>query len=223
MAAIFLPAATIVCYKNIEPDQLGIPAFSLDNIFKLPMKTISIQAKFVAGVATLSLAALLAGCDNGGGAKSPAPSLGAASENAALSTLQKDKTISGKVLNKEGPAMGGTLKVADINGKEVATASINHDDGAYQAAIPKGTAYPIILTATPAMTKGMDLEVIKGYIADPSVGLTDVTPISTKVVEAAIKMGGLSKENIINASRIGLMSITGPGGGGGGGGGHGGH
>lgn len=118
--------------------------------------------------------------------------------------------------------MGGTLKVTDGNGKEVATAAINHDDGAYQAVIPKGTQYPIILTATPAMTSGMDLKVIQGYIADSSVGMTDVTPISTKVVETAIKMGGLTKENIINASRVGLMSITGPGGGGGGGG-HGGH
>lgn len=168
-------------------------------------------------------AALLSACDSGGGSKSASAVIGAPAETAAVNTLQKDKSISGKVLNKEGPAMGGTLKITDAGGKEVASAAINHDDGGYQAMIPKGTVYPIILTATPAMTQGMDLEVIKGYIADSSVGMADVTPISTKVVEAALKMGGLTKENIITASRVGLMSVTGPGGGGGGGGGHGGH
>lgn len=187
------------------------------------MKTITKPATLLAGViAVIGSAALLTACDSGG-SKSASSIIGAPAENAASNTLQKDKSISGKVINKQGPAMGGTLKISDAGGKEVATAIISHDDGAYQALIPKGAVYPIILTATPAMTSGIDLEVLKGYIADTSVGITDVTPISTKVVEAAIKMGGLTKENIINASRVGLMSVTGPGGGGGGGGGHGGH
>ena len=188
------------------------------------MKTITKSATIAAGVvAVLGTTALLTACDSGG-SKSAASLVGSPADNAALNTLQKEKTISGKVLNKGGPAMGGTLKITDANGKEVATVDISHDDGAYRAVIPKGTQYPIILTATPAMTQGVDLKVIQGYIADSSVGMTDVTPISTKVVDAALKMGGITKENIINASRIGLMSITGPGGGGGGrGGGHGGH
>ncbi|MGR8934109.1 MAG: hypothetical protein ACU837_06920 [Gammaproteobacteria bacterium] len=187
------------------------------------MKTITKQTKILAGIiaATVS-AALLSACDSGGGSKSASAVIGAPVESVADNTLQKDKSISGKVLNKQGPAMGGTLKISDKNGKEVATATINHDDGAYQAVVPKGTVYPIVLTATPAMTSGIDLKVIKGYIADTSVGMSDVTPITTKVVEAAIQMGGLTKENIITASRVGLMSITGSGGGGGGGG-HGGH
>jgi hypothetical protein len=187
------------------------------------MKTITKPVKIMAAIiAAAGSTVLLSACDSGSGSKGTSAVIGTPVDNAAVNTLQKDKTISGKVLNKEGPAMGGSLKITDADGKDVATATINHDDGAFHAMIPKGTKYPIILTATPGMTKGMDMEIIKGYIADPSVGITDVTPISTKVVEAAIKMGGLTKENIINASRVGLMSITGPGGGGGGGG-HGGH
>lgn len=173
-------------------------------------------------IAVISSSVLLTACDSGSSTKSASSVMGTSPENAEVNTLQKDKTISGKVLNKQGPAMGGTLKITDNSGKEIASAPIKQDDGAYQVVIPKGSVYPIILTAKPAMTHGIDLEVLKGYIADTSVGITDVTPISTKVVEAAIQMGGLTKENIITASRVGLMSVTGPGGGGGGGG-HGGH
>lgn len=171
--------------------------------------------------ALMLVAAALGGCDSGGGTSSPAASV-------------KPAKLSGKVLNINGPVTAGTVEVADAKGAVVATASISGGENRYTITVPSTAAYPVVLTAKPQDGGSSVKAVVTSSLAEQ----TDITTVSTLIVDAALQLGGLTPQNIAMASAGAINqrqsagasagaggSTGGPGnsGGGIGRGGHGGH
>lgn len=131
------------------------------------------------------------------------------------------KPLHGNVYGRQGSVGMGEVTFTDADGNEVASTTIN-TNGSYHVVLPKNAKYPLLLTAKPGVDAKSSMKEIKGYALDQHVEMTDISPTTTKVVEAAGRLGGLTRENLIGAARLGLMSLQGTGGGGGGGG-HAGH
>lgn len=176
-----------------------------------------------AGCCALMLAAsVLGGCDNGG----------AGGGNAA--SVAKTAKLSGRVLNINGPVTAGTVDVTDAKGANVATVSFSGGENRYSITVPATAAYPIVLTAKPQDGGAPVKAVVTSSLAEH----TDITTVSTLIVDAALQLGGLTPQNIAMASAGAINqrqsagasagsggSTGGPGnsGGGLGRGGHGGH
>jgi len=173
---------------------------------------------------SIAVAGLLTGCDAGPGSSVSAP---AASE----------AKISGNVQDQHGPVMDAKIEVRDKNGQLVTTTELTSTSNHYSITVPAGTAYPIVLTATPNNPdpgRGPVKAVVTSSLADRM----DITDVTTIVVDSAMTLGGLTEANIAKASggaiglrqRQGVSAAAGGGGAGagqsGGGvsrGGHGGH
>ncbi len=145
--------------------------------------------------------------------------------------------ISGNVQDQHGPVTDAKIEVRDKNGQLVTTTELTSTSNQYSVTIPAGTAYPILLTATPNNPepgRGPVKAVVTSALADRM----DITDVTTIVVDSAMALGGLTEANIAKASggaiglrqRQGVSAAAGGGGAGpgqsGGGvsrGGHGGH
>lgn len=126
--------------------------------------------------------------------------------------------ISGGVTGIDGPVTGAELTATDAKGKVVATEKI--EDSSYHLKLPADAAYPVIISAVyPRSTKIVESGQgeVKAAIIEASSSMIEISPKSTKIVERALAMGGLTRENFQQAAATIGMS------GGGGGGGHGGH
>lgn len=173
---------------------------------------------------SIAVAGLLAGCDAGPGGSSSAPAM-------------SEAKISGNVQDQHGPVTDAKIEVRDKNGQLVTTTEVTSTSNQYSITVPAGTAYPIVLTATPnnpAPGRGPVKAVVTSSLADRM----DITDVTTIVVDSAMTLGGLTEANIAKASggaiglrqRQGASAAAGGGGAGpgqsGGGvsrGGHGGH
>lgn len=176
-----------------------------------------------AGCCALMLAAaVLGGCDNGGAG------------GGSSASVAKTAKLSGRVLNINGPVTAGTVDVTDAKGANVASASFSGGENRYSITVPATAAYPIVLTAKP-QDGGTP---VKAVVTSSLAEHTDITTVSTLIVDAALQLGGLTPQNIAMASAGAINqrqstgasagsggSTGGPGnsGGGLGRGGHGGH
>ncbi len=129
-------------------------------------------------------------------------------------TRSMGKTLHGNVFNRQGPVAVGDVSFTDADGSQIAKTTIN-SNGSYHVVLPNNAKYPLLLIATPATEVKSSMKEIKGYALDQQVETIDISPMTTKVVEAALHFGGLTRENLIGAARLGLMSVRGSGGGGG--------
>jgi hypothetical protein len=173
---------------------------------------------------SIAVAGLLTGCDAGPGGSASAPAM-------------SEAKISGNVQDQHGPVVDAKIEVRDKNGQLVTTTDLPSTSNQYSITVPAGTAYPILLTATPNNPdpgRGPVKAVVTSSLADRM----DITDVTTIVVDSAMTLGGLTEENIAKASggaiglrqRQGVSAAAGGGGAGpgqsGGGvsrGGHGGH
>lgn len=139
---------------------------------------------------------------------------------AVAETKANQIILNGVVNNKNGPVkLGGKIEVFDASGQNIATTEIN-PDSSYQAGIAKNSKYPLILKAI--FTDEMDgkEKELRSHLLDQKTTNTDITIFSTKLVEIALKLGGLNERNVKRARIYAMMAIPG---GGRGGGGHSGH
>jgi hypothetical protein len=162
------------------------------------------------GLCALSIAVaavLAAGCDS-----SPT---GSGSVSAPASEEAK---ISGNVQDIHGPIMEGKVEVKDKNGQTILTTQLDGNSNHYSITVPAGTAYPILLIATPV--EGSNSQKVRAVVTSPLADRMDITDITTLVVDAAEQLGGLTPENIAKASggAIGLRQRQGVSAGAGGGG-----
>ena len=106
----------------------------------------------------------------------------------------------------------------DKNGQIVLTTTLSGNSNHYSITVPAGTAYPILLVATPA--PGTNSQVVRAVVTSSLADRMDITDITTLVVDAAEQIGGLTPENIAKASggAIGLRQRQGVSAGAGGGG-----
>jgi hypothetical protein len=173
---------------------------------------------------SIALAGLLIGCDAGPGGSASAPAI-------------SEAKITGNVQDQHGPVTNAKIEVRDKNGQLVTTTELPSTSNQYSVTVPAGTAYPILLTATPNNPepgRGPVKAVVTSALADRM----DITDVTTIVVDSAMALGGLTEANIAKASggaiglrqRQGVSAAAGGGGAGpgqsGGGvsrGGHGGH
>ena len=141
--------------------------------------------------------------------------------NAALAETKANQIkLHGVVNNKHGPVKLGKIEVFDASGQNIATTEIN-PDSSYQAGIAKNSKYPLILKAIFTNEKDGKEKELKSFLMEQKTSNADITMFTTKVVEIALKLGGLNERNVKRARIYAMMAI--PGGGGGGAGGHSGH
>lgn len=119
-------------------------------------------------------------------------------------------TLTGGVVGEDGPIMEAKLTATDATGAVVATAEIKGKSH-YRLELGADTVYPVLITAK------SDHEEIKAVVMEGGHLSLDLSPTSTRIVKSALRMGGLTAENLQSAARA-TFSL-----GGGGGGGHGGH
>jgi hypothetical protein len=157
---------------------------------------------------SIALTAALMGCDSG-------PSGGGSASSAPATSEAK---IAGNVQDNHGPIMDGKIEVRDKNGQLITSTTLDGGSNHYSVAIPAGTVYPIVLTATPA--PGSNSSTVKAVVTSPLADRMDITDVTTLVVDSAMTLGGLTEENIAKASggAIGLRQRQGVSAGAGGGG-----
>lgn len=160
------------------------------------------------GLCALSIAVaavLAAGCDSGPSSSASAPSSDIAH-------------IEGNVQDIHGPIMEGKIEVKDKNGAIILATALNGGSNHYSITVPAGTAYPILLVATP--TPGTNSQTVRAVVTSALADRMDITDVTTLVVDAAEQIGGLTLENITKASggAIGLRQRQGVSAGAGGGG-----
>lgn len=130
--------------------------------------------------------------------------------------------ITGGVIGEDGPIMEAKLTATDATDAVVATTEIK-GSSRYHLKLPADTVYPVIISAIyPRSTKVSESGQgeLKAAIVEGGGGMLDISPTSTSIVNTALGMGGLTRENFKRAA----ISTLGLGGGGGGGGAyHGGH
>jgi hypothetical protein len=154
----------------------------------------------------LLLAVGLAGCDDGSKSSSSGPST-------------MEAKIEGNIQDQHGPIMNSRLDVADKSGRVIQSTELSENNH-YSIRVAAGTAYPIVLTATPTGVSAANSSAVKAVINSPLADRMDITDVSTIVVDSAISLGGLTPENIAKASgaAIGLRQREGVSAGAGGGG-----
>lgn len=128
--------------------------------------------------------------------------------------------ISGGITGIDGSVTGAELTATDAKGEVVATEKV--ENSSYHLKLPADAVYPVIISAVyPRSTKIVESGQgeVKAAIIEASSSMVEISLKSTKIVERAIAMGGLTRENFEQAAET---TIT-MGGGGGDSGGHGGH
>ncbi|TAN49791.1 MAG: hypothetical protein EPN21_10750 [Methylococcaceae bacterium] len=134
--------------------------------------------------ALVLVAATLGGCNNGGG-----------SGSSSSQPSAKVAKLSGIVLNANGPILHGSVEVTDAKGVKVADAPLNNSNR-YSITVPATASYPIVLSAKPEGAGDSVRAVVTSPLADKS----DISTISTLIVDNALQMGGLTPANIAKAS-----------------------
>lgn len=131
-----------------------------------------------------------------------------------------EQKLRGNVQGRQGPLTDGEVAVLDHQGQALVTAQVDNH-GSFQLTIPHTEHYPLIVQVTPQ--SGSDKRPLKGYVVDDKTDSVTITPVSTRIVDIAVRvLGGLTKENLLIASKHGLATSFG-GTGGAGGGEHAGH
>lgn len=130
-----------------------------------------------------------------------AMTLAACGDNAPTATVAKaaEAHITGVVLNEDAPVTLAKIEAHDRNGKRVAETMMNGKDR-YDIKLPPGTAYPVILTATP---EGQSTA-LKAAITSDLVAEQDVSSVTTIVVDTALSLGGLTEANLAKAARAAI-------------------
>jgi hypothetical protein len=143
------------------------------------------------GLLALSVAGLsaLAGCGDGG------------SSGGGSAPAKAEAKISGKVSSNNGPIPDGKLEVKDSAGHVVASAHFS--GGQYSVTVPPGTAYPILLTATPP-ADACNSDPVKAVVTSSIADNIDITGVTTDVVDGAIALGGITEQNIVKASGVAI-------------------
>jgi hypothetical protein len=173
----------------------------------LPITNLTSSSILKSGLCAFSIAiaGILTGCDSNPGGSSSA-------------SANMQAKIEGVVQNQHGPIMRAKIEVRDKNHQVVATTQLDGGSNRYSLTVPAGTAYPIVLWATP--TEGAVLDPLKAVVTSALADRMDITDISTLVVDSAMTLGGLTETNIAKASggAIGLRQRQGVSAGAGGGG-----
>ena len=127
--------------------------------------------------------------------------LGACGDNASTTAVSKatEAHISGVMLDEEAPITHARIEAHDRNGKRVAGTVMNGEER-YAITLPPGTAYPVILTATP---DGQSTA-LKAAITSDLVAEQDISSVTTIVVDTALSLGGLTEANLAKAARAAI-------------------
>lgn len=127
-------------------------------------------------------------------------------------------TIFGGMFGEDGPIMEAKLTAKDATGAIVATAQIKGSSD-YELDLPANTVYPVVITAVyPRSTKLAE----SGHGKLRAVAMEgghlriDLSPTTTRIVKSALRMGGLTPENVQSAARTAMRLGIGQGGSGGG-------
>ena len=138
----------------------------------------------------------LTGC---GDAKSPQPSKSTSASQ-----------ISGIVLQEEEPISKGQIEAKDRGGQKIAQGqwvSENH----YSVSLPAGTLYPVVISVVP---EGHE-ESLKAAVVSPGNLTQDITSTTSKLVDNAMVLGGITEDNLAKAARGAISARRTSGGGGG--------
>lgn len=134
---------------------------------------------------------------------------GESSSTTAASSAAETR-ITGLVLDDETPVTQARIEAADRNGKVVAGTELG-GDAHYRLALPPGTAFPVVLSAR---IDGV-AEPLKAAVTSDLVSEQDISPVTTLVVNTALKLGGLSEANLAKATGAAISQRKSTGGSGG--------
>lgn len=138
----------------------------------------------------------------------------------ASPTAFAEQKLRGNAQGRQGPLTDGEVVVLDHQGQTLVSTQVDAH-GSFELSIPRTEHYPVIIQVTPQ--SGSDKRPLKGYVVDDKTDSVTITPVSTRIVDIAVRvLGGLTKENLLIASKHGLATSFG-GVGGAGGGEHAGH
>lgn len=118
--------------------------------------------------------------------------------------------ISGIVLREEEPLSQGQIEAKDRSGQKVAQGqwvSENH----YTINLPAGTIYPVVITVVPES----NAESLKAALVSPGNLTQDITSTTSKLVDNAMVLGGITEDNLAKAARGAISARRSSGGGGG--------
>lgn len=149
----------------------------------------------------LMVTTLLAGCgagNDGRQAGSASKSLGIAKQSS------KVITITGIIRNEKALIKSGKIEATDNTGKTVAAKHFE-DTRRFSLDIPAGTTFPILLTVHPDPNQPKT-EVLKAVAISPYSTDKVITPVTTKIADQALALGGYTRENMMKAA-MGTVSM----------------
>lgn len=137
----------------------------------------------------------------------------------STSKLTGPADVAGTMIGADGPITHAKLTATDATGAVVATTEVKGNDH-YNLKLPKKTVYPVLISVIyPRSTKEVasGQGEVKAALMEPGGGMLDITPTSTRIVDTALGMGGLTPENFRRAAISALQSGMGSSGSSGGG------
>ncbi len=143
----------------------------------------------------LMVTALLVGCGtdkNGSQTGSASKGLGTAKQS------NKAVTITGIIRNEKTLIKSGKIEATDNTGKTVATKHFK-DAPHFSLDIPAGTTFPILLTVHPDPDQPKK-EILKAVVMSPYSTDKIITPVTTKIADQALALGGYTRENMMKAA-----------------------
>lgn len=112
-------------------------------------------------------------------------------EQAAIGSEQ---IVEGIVTDRDKLIVEGEVVAKDKNGAIIATTKPDRE-GKYSIVLPSGSSYPVILEIA------VDQETtLQAVVLDSSLAQQDISTMTTLVVESAINLGGLTKQNMAQAA-----------------------
>ncbi|KAF3981462.1 MAG: hypothetical protein HFP81_09290 [Methylococcales symbiont of Hymedesmia sp. n. MRB-2018] len=157
-------------------------------------KLISKSQTSIILILSLLLSSLfLSGCDNK--EKSAKNTL---SVKQKIQKYPKDTTIKGKVSNKKGTILSGTIKVTDTKGTLIVSSELLHDYH-YSITVPAGTELPIELHFYPKTVNSYDKKMTVAVIY-PSIKKYDINELTSAIAKRAKSLGGYTHYNMMRAA-----------------------
>ena len=118
-----------------------------------------------------------------------------------------EQKLRGNAQGRQGPLTDGEVVVLDHQGQTLVSTHVDAH-GSFELTIPHTDHYPVIVQVTPQ--SGSDKRPLKGYVVDDKTDSVTITPVSTRIVDIAMRvLGGLTKENLLIASKHGLATSFG--------------
>jgi len=169
---------------------------------------VKVVQKYIYIISFVLTCSLLTACESGTD-NVPESTADNVPESVAVDDVEILSTYQGSV--GDGPIVGATVTIKDKNGvvlgSQTADAFAN-----YKISIKaKGKSYPLTIEATGGVdlvTNAAPTFMLVSTVLHPSAKIANINPFSTFIVETAEAMGGLTNDNVNQASRTVLKELN---------------